>query len=943
MALASITIIDKDGNAQVITEAELLASGTTPVTIDTTYGTLEINGYTANVSTGGGVVNYTYSLDDNTLNHTVSGNDAVLDSISITVTDIDGSVDDDTLDIRIVDDVPAAQSDADFVTEDTKLTATGNVFNGGAPTTEDDTIGADNSPVSPVTGVKSGSDTSAAAVGNIATSVTGLYGSIEIAANGSYTYTLTNSNTTVQGLSSGETLTDTFVYTITDGDGDQSTTTLAITIEGTNDGTTIVIPDNNGTGVSGDETVYEAGLPDGSANDNSDEVSRTFTITAPDGLASITILDKDGNAQVITEAELLASGTTPVTIDTTYGTLEINGYTANVSTGGGVVNYTYSLDDNTLNHTVSGNDAVLDSISITVTDIDGSVDDDTLDIRIVDDVPAAQSDADFVTEDTKLTATGNVFNGGAPTTEDDTIGADNSPVSPVTGVKSGSDTSAAAVGNIATSVTGLYGSIEIAANGSYTYTLTNSNTTVQGLSSGETLTDTFVYTITDGDGDQSTTTLAITIEGTNDGTTIVIPDDNGTGVSGDETVYEAGLSDGSTAGSADAVSKQHLYDNGPGRLGSITIIDKDGNPQVITEPQLLASGTTPITIDTTYGTLVINGYTANASTGGGVVNYTYTLDDNTLAHTVSGNDAVLDSISITVTDTDGSSSDDKLDIRIVDDVPTAQSDADSVKEETKLTATGNVFNGHTPVTEDDTIGADNSPVSPVTGVKSGSDTSAPAVGNIATTVTGLYGSIEIAANGSYTYTLTNSNTTVQGLSNGETLTDTFVYTITDADGDQSTTTLAITIEGTNDGTTIVIPDDNGTGVSGDETVYESGLSDGSTAGSASTPYKVSSIFTITAPDGLGSITIIDKDGNRTGNNGTAASGERHDAHNDRHDVRDAGDQRLYGERLNGRRRGELHLHAGRQHAGSHRFGQRCRSRQHQHHGKDIDGSSSTTP
>ncbi len=49
--------------------------------------------------------------------------------------------------------------------------------------------------------------TAGSAAGNVASSVTGTYGSINIAANGSYTYTVDNSNATVQALrTSGQTI-----------------------------------------------------------------------------------------------------------------------------------------------------------------------------------------------------------------------------------------------------------------------------------------------------------------------------------------------------------------------------------------------------------------------------------------------------------------------------------------------------------------------------------------------------------------------------------------------------------------------------------------------------------------------------------------------------------------------------------------------------------------
>jgi VCBS repeat-containing protein len=65
------------------------------------------------------------------------------------------------------------------------------------------------------------------------------------------------------------------------------------------------------------------------------------------------------------------------------------------------------------------------------------------------------------------------------------------------------------------------------------------------------------------------------------------------------------------------------------------------------------------------------------------------------------------------------------------------------------------------------------------------------------TFAGTYGSLVLNADGSYTYTLNASNAAVNGLDDGETLTDTFNYTASDGTTTASST-LAITIFGTND-------------------------------------------------------------------------------------------------------------------------------------------------
>ncbi len=79
----------------------------------------------------------------------------------------------------------------------------------------------------------------ASASGSVGSSVTGTYGSIQIAANGAFTYVVDNNNTTVQALRiSGQTVNDVFTYTMTDTAGATSTTQITVTIQGANDAPT---------------------------------------------------------------------------------------------------------------------------------------------------------------------------------------------------------------------------------------------------------------------------------------------------------------------------------------------------------------------------------------------------------------------------------------------------------------------------------------------------------------------------------------------------------------------------------------------------------------------------------------------------------------------------------------------------------------------------------
>ncbi|MBC3883490.1 hypothetical protein H8K35_19060, partial [Undibacterium sp. LX40W] len=80
------------------------------------------------------------------------------------------------------------------ITEDAvPNTVTGNVIT-------NDTVGADSN----ATPVTAGTFTNAAG-----------YGTLVLNSNGTYTYTLNNSNAAVNGLGAGQSLTDSFTYTLT--------------------------------------------------------------------------------------------------------------------------------------------------------------------------------------------------------------------------------------------------------------------------------------------------------------------------------------------------------------------------------------------------------------------------------------------------------------------------------------------------------------------------------------------------------------------------------------------------------------------------------------------------------------------------------------------------------------------------------------------------------
>ncbi|QDT11198.1 Ig-like domain-containing protein [Planctomycetes bacterium K23_9] len=288
-------------------------------------------------------------------------------------------------------------------------------------------------------------------------------------------------------------LTESFTYTVVDDDGDEVTTTLTITIQGDND--------------PPQASDYETTVVAGSTNN-------PISITTP--------TDVDNSSAELT----ITFDSVPPSSQGTY----------TVGVGGPVVTTSTTLTADQLNQLVftpnSGFVGNVSDLDYTVTDPRGLSDSGTISI-FVNAPPTATNNSGSVTEDTDLTETGNVI------TDNDGNGVDSDP--------NGSTVNVVAVdgatGSVASSVAGSYGSVQINANGSYTYTLNNTLAAVNALGPGDSLTDTFTYTIDDGTGLTDTATLTITIDGTNDAPTVTstIPNqsdaDAETGISVNAATY----------------------------------------------------------------------------------------------------------------------------------------------------------------------------------------------------------------------------------------------------------------------------------------------------------------------------------------------------------------------------------------------------------------------
>ncbi|CAN1497043.1 VCBS repeat [Burkholderiaceae bacterium] len=281
------------------------------------------------------------------------------------------------------------------------------------------------------------------------TASTSGYGTYAMTAGGVWTYTLNNANTTVQALAAAATLTDTFTVTAADG----TPKVITVTITGSNDTATIT---GTATGA-----VIE--------NDAVNAVGGTLTISDVD----------TGQAVFQTPASLLG----------TYGSFTLNTIT-------GVWAYTLDNTKPAVQALIAGQQ-VTDSLLV-------KSQDGTATQNLVVTITGT-NDATLISGIT----TGNVIEAGGvanaiagtPTSTGTLIGTD------VNG--QGLAFTAVAAG---TTSTGGYGTYSMTAAGVWAYSLNNSNTAVQALATGITLTDTFTVSAVDG----TTKVISVTITGTND-------------------------------------------------------------------------------------------------------------------------------------------------------------------------------------------------------------------------------------------------------------------------------------------------------------------------------------------------------------------------------------------------------------------------------------------
>ena len=330
-----------------------------------------------------------------------NGGSVGLDAIFVTATFVDGDGDTASattgtpLPISFGDDEPIAFQDTDFVKagvvgdDADPEPVTGNVItdaeNNGDFGADD--VGSDQPvAVTAVNGVAV--DDTANPSG---TQIVGTYGTLTIFEDGSYSYDLNDTDPAVIALAEGELALDSFNYTITDSDGDSASSSLRITIEGSNDG-----PVAEAEAV--DVRVSEEGL----SGANPDDAGNQDTTDADQGTVDLGVTDPDGDTLTYTldGAPNLTSGGQPVQwsgqgTDTLVGTVgETTVVTISIGADG-----TVSVDlDGPVDHPSAGQEDDL-TVTVQATASDGQestvVD---VNLTIEDDSPVAANDTAEVGE-----------------------------------------------------------------------------------------------------------------------------------------------------------------------------------------------------------------------------------------------------------------------------------------------------------------------------------------------------------------------------------------------------------------------------------------------------------------------------------------------------------------------------------------------------------------
>jgi len=688
--------------------------------------------------------------------------------------------------------------------------------------------------------------------GTVGASRSGNYGDLVLNADGSYTYTLNNANTSVQALrGSDNTLTDTFTYTVRDTAGLTSTANLVVTIHGANDAPTVANHISAPTDVyagnawspapfaantfndvdSGDTLSYTATLSDDSAlpswlsfsaatrtfssdgvtasagttvnvkvtatDSGSLSVSDTFVLTvqdpgpyAPTLSTPTAVALTDTSATDTVQSLFDASNTESGTLSGAHGTgavgNDVLAYGISGGTDGGATiskvgaygtlmvtkesgAYTFTPNATAVN-ALSANAS--ESFTVTVTDTTLSTPLTTSKLLVVNvagvnDTPTLATPLAATFVDTVNTDTVSTLNTGSTNRTGTLAGTD-----PDTGATLNYGISGGTDSGTTVTKAGIYSTLVVTkSNGAYTLTPNADAINAIAYDTSES----FTVTVSDG-ASSANSTLSVNLTAANDLAINEVP-----------RLTTISTLTGATEDTAYAITYASLQ-------GASNAADIE-NQAISFRVEAVSSGTL-----TKNGTAVTAGETLLGSS-------------DTFSWTPASNaNGTLGAFTVKAVDAQGGVSATAVPVTVsvaaVNDPPVSSGAInDTSANETGINADGTVQAGH------NASGAASSLMANITDpdgttsftITNARESSAGSFSSVTTgstsanglSITGLYGTLVVGADGSYAYTVNQTNTAVQALTETHSLSDTFVVQVSDGTG-TGNQTINIVIDGTND-------------------------------------------------------------------------------------------------------------------------------------------------
>ena len=556
-------------------------------------------------------------------------------------------------------------------------------------------------------------------------------------------------------LAANETLTVVYTVTVTDTNGVNVAQPVTITITGSND------PPFLAADASNSHTVVE-GLA----------TTRTLTFTDVD------LTDHHAVSTSVTSATWSGGATLPSGLAAVLADALSTATTDSTGSGSGSIALTFSAAETAFDFLAAGQTLTV-IYNVTVTDDGGVSSTQPVTITIIgtNDTPVITSTAQTgaVTEHTNVDNSGNLNIGGIITFTDVDL-TDKHTVTFTAGDNNYLGTFTPTLTHDATG----------GSTGTVGWSFSVSDKAIEFLATGQTLTQTYTVQVADNNGGFTTQDVTITITGTNEAPVMAAD------VSGPHTITELAGKTGDTA-DLDTTSGTltftdvDLADTHQASASAPTFAWSAGTLTAAQEAALAAASTLALSeIDST-------------GSGVGSIAFSYSAADKTFDFLAAGQTLTV-TYNVTVTDNIGVSSTTPVTITVTgnDDAPVAFNDAGSAIE------AGGINNG-TPGTNATGNVLTTTPTSTtphaslaVSAIRTGADGGSGTAGTVGAALTGAHGTLTLNADGSYTYVVNNSDAAVQALNTGDTLTDTFTYTVNDPGGLTDTAQLTVTINGADD-------------------------------------------------------------------------------------------------------------------------------------------------